>query len=492
MTTKIKIFLLVLGLFCLPAFSSTTASELPIEVVTYSNFNYILYVTSSLKHTYFATTEGIIRYNNMEESWAEPLTGTYGIDHQDIRRIWVDKFDEKLFAQTGSFLYEYDFLFEKWFPLSELPAFEYDFRHIKAPEFFHPPSGYIYSPDGSLTDAFGRDYVLTDLINDGSGNIWIGSWGLGPMQSSELTSSLELLPYGLLQKRVDAILNDMGTLWVGGYAIDPVRSGVTIFNPDDDNFSYIESGLQLYFPVVNISCFEQFNDLMVIGSDNGVYFVDKEKFDVSENLNRRDGITDNKILSLLAIGDTLLVGTANGMNMVTSSGKDVQLVYPSEFINKVIYDFQLVDSSVWIASSYGVYRMAIPSGKLQQFQDNEMFIFNDVYDIEQFDDFLFFSTNSGVLQLNIMTAEMVTHPSQSHQFTPRKLAVNEKIIALGSNDGLTIIFYDNDPPYSRTFTTEDGFPSNRIYSLEMDGDFLWIGTDNGLSRFWWNNPSRVD
>jgi hypothetical protein len=26
----------------------------------------------------------------------------------------------------------------------------------------------------------------------------------------------------------------------------------------------------------------------------------------------------------------------------------------------------------------------------------------------------------------------------------------------------------------------------------MDDDYIWIGSEKGLTRFWWNNPNRVD
>ena len=42
------------------------------------------------------------------------------------------------------------------------------------------------------------------------------------------------------------------------------------------------------------------------------------------------------------------------------------------------------------------------------------------------------------------------------------------------------------------FTTQDGLPSNEIYELLLDGDYLWIGSDRGLTRFLWNDPDRID
>jgi len=51
---------------------------------------------------------------------------------------------------------------------------------------------------------------------------------------------------------------------------------------------------------------------------------------------------------------------------------------------------------------------------------------------------------------------------------------------------------DHDPPLEREFTTQDGLPSNEVYELLLDGDYLWIGSDRGLTRFLWNDPDRID
>jgi ligand-binding sensor domain-containing protein len=43
---------------------------------------------------------------------------------------------------------------------------------------------------------------------------------------------------------------------------------------------------------------------------------------------------------------------------------------------------------------------------------------------------------------------------------------------------------------TRTYrlTTDDGLASNYVLSLRFDGDYLWIGTEKGLTRFFWNDP----
>ena len=45
-------------------------------------------------------------------------------------------------------------------------------------------------------------------------------------------------------------------------------------------------------------------------------------------------------------------------------------------------------------------------------------------------------------------------------------------------------FYAQNYNLTNTFTTNDGLPSNLVYETVLDNDgFLWVATDNGISRF---------
>ena len=49
-----------------------------------------------------------------------------------------------------------------------------------------------------------------------------------------------------------------------------------------------------------------------------------------------------------------------------------------------------------------------------------------------------------------------------------------------------------DPPFYKELNIQDGLPSDYINALLMDGDFLWIGSDNGLTRLQWSHPDFFD
>jgi ligand-binding sensor domain-containing protein len=468
------------------------AAKLKGQAVTYADFSFVNSVAASMTHVYFATTEGIIRYNIFQDQWEDPLTGAEGLDNEDITRIWVDVFDKDLYAETSNGLYEYDSLFDKWFPTVELPTLDNSSVHMSPPQIMHPPIGFTYGADGLLVDRYNRQFYIHDILDDQSGVLWIGTWGYGPAKAGSTSRQIDLLPYGLLQNRVNALFKQDSLLWIGGSLYNSYRSGISVFDPTKNKFFYIESGLESDFPAVDINCLDGDDTCLYVGTPEGLFCLNKEMRGVTRNYSTRSGLSDDDVLSMKVVGDSIFVGTAGGLNVILSSKDSVGVVRPSQLFGEVIYDLELADSSLWIAGSSGAYRLKLPSGKLQKFQDPHAVLFGQVYDIERCGDNLWFASDDGLIRLNIKTGETEPFRLTNRKITPRALAVNDTIAAVASDKGMTVIFHKNKKQLIREFTTEDGLASNTVYSLLLDGDYIWIGTDKGLTKFLWNNPERVD
>lgn len=474
------------------SFIPTRAFLLKDQAVTFAEFNYVNAVATSMSHAYFATTEGIIRYNKMERRWELPLTGSDGLPREEIKKVWVDTFDDRLYAQTGFSLYEYDMTFDRWYPLNELPEFNTNDRHIRRDEPLIPPFSFNYLGDGSLVDPFARTYPISDIVDDRSGTLWIGTWGYGPATAPSTSTLVELLPYGLLQNRVNAVFLDDSLLWVSGAVTTGSRTGISVYNTLKNSFFYVESGLRSDFPAYDINCLEGNQSNIYAGTEYGVYVLDKKSLQIVDYYNRRRGLVDNNVISLKSVGDSLFIGTASGLAMVSHEGDSLKIIQPKFFFNQVIYDIARAGSFLWLGTSIGAYRYSLETGRLQQFSDPKMFVSGDVYSIEPYGDFIWFASDEGVLRLNTATGETESFREFTNRLQSRALAVNDRICAIASDKGMTFIFHDRDKPFSREFTIDDGLPSNYVYELVLDGDYIWVGTDKGLTRFWWNNPNRVD
>ena len=55
-----------------------------------------------------------------------------------------------------------------------------------------------------------------------------------------------------------------------------------------------------------------------------------------------------------------------------------------------------------------------------------------------------------------------------------------------------ILKFDRRRNTWRHFTTEDGLLDNTVQTILLDGDYVWLGTPQGATRFYWNDPYRID
>jgi ligand-binding sensor domain-containing protein len=475
-----------------PGLSGVQARQNKGDVVNYANFDYINAIATSQRYVYFATTNGIIVYNKLDNRWADPLTGADGLDVENVRRIWVDRFDQTLCAATDAGLYQYDSLVGEWSSIPELPSIESDDRHINMPPIMTAPMGFNYMPGGNLADRFGRAFPIHDIVDDGSGGIWIGTWGYGPARADNIASPIKLLPFGLLQNPTFTLTKDSSRVWMAGPILGSYRTGITEFDRDANSFSYIESGANMDFPQTDVNCVQSDSTSLYVGTAVGLFVFDRTNFQMTSHRDQNRGLLDERVTSLKKVGDSLYVGTAAGLVVLGPSLDSVGYIAPDQFLNKIIYDLDVVDGYLWIASEVGAYRLSLTGGKLQRFQDPDQVLFSRVYTVRHFGRSLWLASEAGAVRINLDDGTTKPYRNEYRTFDSRALAANDKVLILSSDRGFTLTYLDHKNPRSREFSVEDGLPSTHVFSLLMDGDYLWVGTDQGVCLFWWNNPFRID
>jgi hypothetical protein len=487
----------LLVIVCLLSLAWTAPSDCRAQIlrdqaVTWTDFSYVNTSATSMSHVYFATTGGIIRYDKIANRWEEPMTGADGLYGEIPVRIWVNQFDDRLFARTEFDLYEYDRLFDRWYPIDQLPNVEFNGTHIAPPIDLLPGSGINFVGENTITDYYNRTFSISDVLDDNVGNLWFGTWGQGTGMANSSARVIDLLPFGLLQKPVTTILLDGDTLFASGPVGTGFRTGVTAMDLEDYNFSYIESGVERDFPSVDVNAIESDGSYLYIGTDNGLYTASRESMKIARHYGERHGLIDYQVRSLKRLGDSLFIGTARGLNLLRLGLDTLTQVYPSQFRNYTIYDLEFTEGYVWIASEIGAYRLATADGQLQRFEDPHRVLFSRVLAIETHGDKIWFASEDGILSLDLKSGKTDPFRDIVRRSSHRALAANDDVVALASDRGMTILFLNRKKRLSRDFTTDDGLVSNYVYALELDGDYVWVGTDEGLTRFLWNNPERVD
>ncbi len=101
---------------------------------------------------------------------------------------------------------------------------------------------------------------------------------------------------------------------------------------------------------------------------------------------------------------------------------------------------------------------------------------------------MWLATADNLVSINLKTADVASFPEVNGYGGARAVAVKDNIVAVGTPDGLLLI-YQGNKQHHYMYTVNDGLASNNVKDLVFDGDYIWVGTDEGLTRFWYKNPS---
>ena len=480
---------MLLTAFC---FDPAQAQRRPGEPISFGSFEYVRAVTASLNYVYFATTDGIIKYDKLAGRWEEPLTGATGLPTEQINRIYVDQFDQYVVIKTDFGLYQYESFFDQWYPIVDMPQLENDIKHVSTPDLILPQFDANYMGNGEFIDYYNRSFTMTDIVQDASGYYWIGTWGYGPATADMASGLMTLLPYGLTQNRVDMIVPFDSVLWMAGASDNNFRTGLTGFDPERNSFFRFETALTLDNAVTDIYSLEVDSGSVYAGTPDGLYIFDRGDWTVTGPVNRHHGLSDDVVLALQEVGDRLYVGTNGGLSMIDMITDSIYQVRFETFDRNLVHDLELVGNTLWIASQVGAFRYTLDTDRLQQFRDPDLVLFSSVLNIAQNGNEVWFSADGGVVRLDLGTGDIKSYRDQCTRYDSRPLAVNDWIVAFANDFGLTILVRGGKKDRFLTFGAGDGLASDNVLALRIEGDYLWVGTDRGLTRFLWNDPLILD
>ncbi len=146
-----------------------------------------------------------------------------------------------------------------------------------------------------------------------------------------------------------------------------------------------------------------------------------------------------------------------------------------------IYDVDFHKDSLFVATDDGVFLTVIPTGEPQPLKDERSKLYrDDVLAIVRGDHARYFWTGRLLVKQTGEGWEYFTSPG----FIPvpqKAVAGRDSLIVLGGAGGLVI--YNPETYLQISLTTREGLLSDNVTALLVDGNYLWIATDAGLSRF---------
>jgi len=514
--------------------------------ITYSSTRFVRQIAIGDRFVYFATTGGIARFNFFSERWEYPWTQSNGLAEDDVYLVamdfntgylwcvtasalcylepasqwWTNLYFDEMGLGRGEVIHSIGFAANgrvyavsdrrRW--LSSLNT-SIQFNTVSLNENSGqiiwygdraPAPGelpYFFMSDGYLFDASRRiindlqlrEFEITCWVRDSWQNVWIGSWGLGAGRGDLTTTRLELLKYGLWSESVQAVVPDGRSLWSGGSG-----DAVTEWQIPDGEPSYFEPALITGFSRQPVTAIAVDDATVWFGTRDGLTRFDRRKR-IWRTLTIANNLADNWVHDIFIDEQTIWVATEAGVSRIAKStvGTDSlsirHLNYPA-LGSVTVFDIDQELNLLWLATEYGiyVYDKEKDEGGFTTGFEGPSNLFTTALSCH--DGEVWFGSEDGVRAFDTKTKQWLKPPARwvdpDNKINILRMLAAADAVWLGTDSG--VYKYDRYGMRWLHFTREDGLPSNRVNCLLLDGDYLWFGTDAGLTKFYWNAPYRLD
>lgn len=491
-------FGILLSLFLITGLVSVAEAVIynPGDWVDYTNFRYVTSVAADNDVVYFGTTGGIIRYDRFADKWLDPITTVNGLPSNVINELAYDLQYDDLWVITDRGTGKYNITFENWYDDDNFPQnlVINEWNPSAFPTLF-VPFRYNYN-NGVISDPNLQSFQITVGYNDDFDyQLYVGTWGMGTGVIN--TDHIEFTPltYGPYNYNIYKIVAIDKSLWFGNdYSL--ADRAITNYSMAQKQWSYFQPQYITGLGETEITSGIRVGNNTWLGSTTGLIQVTKDGG--FRTLQTFAGLPSDAIYSLAQYGNYIYVGTDDGLGILSSKGAlpDSSFKAPltGDYLLRghTVYSLLVHDSTLYIATEYKVY--AYNSSQLQ-FRDLDTPA-NDLSwgatDIFSDGAYLYFAGRFGVVVVDPATDSswVATDPSLNDRWVLNELYCNPQFIFAATNLGLWK--YRRDDQVTYLYTTADGLPVNEVNSVIGDGNYLWLGTDAGLIRFFWNSPGRGD
>ncbi|TKJ40393.1 hypothetical protein CEE37_08715 [candidate division LCP-89 bacterium B3_LCP] len=464
--------------------------------VSYTDFRHVVDVDVGKNYIYVATSGGVLRYHRYKKRWEDPWVVVRGYDNAiDLRTAanvdYLSDTDEVAVLTTrGAFVYNP--VFKYWKPTTHSFATPQqidltDAVFLKTPDFTISHRTYFPQGNNMVMDNKLRKYPLTVYADDEWGNWWIGLDGVGVLQLDIHSKRGTVWEMGFFGTNVQAIARGKGWTISAG---QNRNGGITFWKRRANIWDHLEPAYTTSLESAWI------NDIAVAGkyalaaTDNGLTKINLKNGNC-DTWNVHDGLWSNRTVCVAVDKDTAWVGTEDGVCKVfLPKGPIVRMQQPA-LGHQIFYDIAVDKQAIWCGGNMGLYRLDRETGK-GGYLGLSGGVGGPVYSIHSTNSEIWVGRMSGVEVINKRSLKQTGYPSYAHMHGAEIYAVYAKgnLAWVGTNSGLWK--FDRSRNYWHQYTYLDGLLDNRVYEIYPDGDYLLIGTASGVTRFFWNDPDRVD
>ncbi len=447
---------------------------------SYPNMNFVTSLAEGDDEVYVGTTGGIRRYDRFGTRWLSPLTVLDGLPDGRVERLAYEQTSGDLWFDTpmgsGSWLTRLHTVSN-----ASPPNDVFASRGISALPSVFPPYGY-YLQNGRVLGP-GQSYTITDALTDSWRVLWLGTWGLGVGRADMRDEQLEFHPYGPICPNVTAIARDGDGLWFGGEDARSSRAeGITFFDDTHGTWRYFDDDEIHGLDDARVSAILPDSNNVWFGTPTGLVRYLKEPdqwLTYRLHRSRRDRIT-----ALARDRDRLWIGTDAGLKVLDLEQDSLRSVEGSGRF--AVHAMGVGEHFVWAGTDRGLYRCTRREGTWTRAPGPEGLTRVPVAALCPRDGGIW-----AILRSPPALARLSRDGTEWERFPLSEITGSRKV-GIAADTSRVWVTTDQGVFRLRTasglwqrYTRYDGLLADRINAVLLDGDTVWFGTSEGVSRFDW-------
>lgn len=437
---------------------------------------------------YAVTADAVIVYDRDRRAWLPPFTRDGGFDPSLVRAVAVDPDDDSAWLLTpmGAWTLQPLTAFVSRAPAGGTPArlrassLEAVYREFPSLESF----GRLLTRDDASLQGFP---VTAGARAPDRTEVWLGTAGGGLFQVDPLFNSATSRPYGLAVSGAGALARAADGIFIAPASRAPEsRLAVTFASRDLQQWRWIDDEARRGFGGARATALEVRAGTMWIGTTRGLFRVPISGAG-ARAFTPMAGLPSDLVLSVLARGDGVWVGTERGLAFLDADsveGRGRLAAIPG-LSGVPVRALLATGDTLWVGTDDGLVLRAPNAG--DQFvrpaaAAAQPRLRQPVPALANADSFVFVGVRDGVLAFSLRSgAWSEPWPSAPWRAVGEVsvLAADARTIWAGGPFGVVAV--DRATGGSRILRAGSDLP-DAVTGIVLDGGWAWIGTLGGVVR----------
>ena len=242
------------------------------------------------------------------------------------------------------------------------------------------------------------------------------------------------------------------------------------FNNEWINYSKNE---YLYIESKDITSFYRLDNFLYIGTQKGLLIFDIKNKDWNL-IDESQGLTSNIINDIEFKNNNIYIATINGLSILTTLGDHVLDIESFDIFNESsVYNINHSDDNLLIASEIGIYKYDYKKNLLTRVIKDKYF------DVKYSKDNIILTKRNKVFKINNGKRENIFSGNRI-----KSISVSNDFIWINSFNKAYLYNMINNSLFE--YNQKDGIVGDIINNVDCNSEWVWFSTNKGLSIFNWS------